>query len=71
MKKHFANFVSPDLRGRPMWFETDGVPVRWHLPIGVLYDQAALQRGAAALPWNITVRFDKFPANDIIQYDTR
>ena len=71
VKKHFSNFVSSSLRDRPMWFECDGIPLRWHLPIGVMYDQAALARADMTLPWNITVRFDKFPANDIIQYDTR
>ena len=54
-----------------MWFEYEGSPVKWHMPIGVLYDQATLLNPEMALPWSITVHFDKFPKGDIIQYDTR
>ena len=38
-----------------MWLEYEGMPLKWHIPVGVLYD---LYRGADdALPWQITVHF--------------
>ena len=53
-----------------MWFEFDGNPVRWHLPIGVLFDQALLLNPELDLPWPITVHFDKFPAGEILKFET-
>lgn len=65
--------VSAALQDKPMWFEVNGAPVRWHLPIGVLFDLAAAQDpgGGAAVPWNITVHFDKYPDKEILKCDSR
>jgi hypothetical protein len=54
-----------------MWFEYKGSPLRWHLPIGVLFDQAIIANPDLALPWNVMVHFEKFLASEIIRYDTR
>lgn len=41
VKKHFHKFVHPDRQDSEMWFDFDGVPVKWHLPIGLLFDQVS------------------------------
>jgi Autophagy protein ATG5, UblA domain len=37
-RAHFAQAVSSESRDQEMWLEANGVPLRWHLPLGVLYD---------------------------------
>lgn len=36
--KYFSNFIPELGDGLPVWLEYAGVPLKWHLPIGVLYD---------------------------------
>jgi len=43
-----------------MWLEFNGIPLKWHYPIGVLLD---IYFNDIQLPWNIVVHFDKFPEN--------
>lgn len=43
-----------------MWLEFNGMPLKWHYPIGVLLD---IYFNDIQLPWNIVVHFDKFPEN--------
>ena len=58
-----------------MWFEANGAPLRWHLPVGVLFDLAAAQDAkdvsACTTPWNVTVHFDKYPDKEILKCDSR
>lgn len=70
VKKHFSKFVKSDLQGNIMWFEFEGSPIRWHLPIGVIFDQAKLMNPDLVLPWTITAHFGKFPSTEIIKYET-
>ena len=77
VRKHFAPSVSANLQENPMWFEVNGAPVRWHLPVGVLFDLAATTQdpsapgGACTAPWNVTVHFDKYPDKEILKCDSR
>ena len=50
-----------------MWIAFDGQPLKWHLPIGVLYDLY----GSELLPWNLTVHFKRFPEKEILKCDGR
>ena len=50
-----------------MWLEFDGQPLKWHLPIGALFDLY----GPENLPWNITVHFKRFPDKEILKCDGR
>ena len=43
-----------------MWLEFNGIPLKWHYPIGVLLD---IYSNDVELPWNIVVHFDRFPEN--------
>lgn len=52
-----------------MWLEYNGQPVKWHFPIGVIFD---LCMGSdIQLPWNIIVHFDKFPESQIFRFSSR
>ncbi|KAG3290010.1 autophagy protein 5 isoform X2 [Ictidomys tridecemlineatus] len=46
-----------------IWFEYEGTPLKWHYPIGLLFDLLA---SSSALPWNITVHFKSFPEKDLL-----
>ena len=67
--------MSANLQENPMWFEANGAPLRWHLPVGVLFDLAAAQDAkdvsACTTPWNVTVHFDKYPDKEILKCDSR
>lgn len=49
--------AAPDVGAGGVWFEHDGQALRWHVPLGVLYDL----HGVRELPFKITVRFQGFP----------
>ncbi|MED6249567.1 autophagy protein 5 [Ataeniobius toweri] len=62
VKKHFLKVMrSEDVE--EMWFEYEGTPLKWHYPIGVLFD---LHASNTVLPWSITVHFKNFPDQDLL-----
>jgi len=82
IRKHFCNKLllatAPDgsSEGGEMWFSDSatGAPLKWHLPVGVLLDQLAIQshnNDNATLPWNISVHFGNFPKDQLIKLDSR
>ena len=50
-----------------MWLECNGQPLKWHYPIGVLYDMY----GNKNLPWNILLHFKRFPVTEIMRCQGR
>ncbi|KAI9315603.1 autophagy-related protein 5, partial [Dichotomocladium elegans] len=46
-----------------VWYEYQGQPLKWHYPIGLLYDL----QGGAELPWRITIRFSGFPTDKLLR----
>ena len=44
-----------------MWFSYKGTPLKWHYPIGVLYDLVAY----GTLPWHITLKINDFPEDTL------
>lgn len=62
VSKHLAQFVDKEKAGE-IWFEYEGQPLKWHYPIGVIYDLYAAE---GALPWLITVHFQNFPEEEIM-----
>ncbi|XP_062515675.1 autophagy protein 5-like [Corticium candelabrum] len=62
VKRNFQRAVTPE-RGDEMWFDWDGQPLKWHFPIGLLFD---LYGNPESLPWNLTVHFKRFPEEQII-----
>jgi len=71
VKKHLAKHVSAELTDSPVWFEHAGAALRWHLPIGVLYDQAVVANPEVRPPWAITIHFDKYPKDEILFCQSR
>ncbi|ODQ82543.1 hypothetical protein BABINDRAFT_164318 [Babjeviella inositovora NRRL Y-12698] len=55
---HLSNFDQ-------WWIEHDLIPLKWHLPIGLIYDICLPQRTGT---WHLSLRVDKFPADSIIPY---
>ncbi|XP_047454980.1 autophagy protein 5 isoform X3 [Mugil cephalus] len=62
VKKHFLKVMRAE-DVEEMWFEYEGTPLKWHYPIGVLFD---LHASNTVLPWSITVHFKNFPDSDLL-----
>ncbi|KAG8182079.1 hypothetical protein JTE90_008614 [Oedothorax gibbosus] len=63
VQKHFSNHVREDTLQQEMWMDYDGQPLKWHYPVGLLFDFYGAE---AQLPWNVTVHFKDFPESDIL-----
>uniref|UniRef100_A0A6B2LDT3 Autophagy protein 5 n=1 Tax=Arcella intermedia TaxID=1963864 RepID=A0A6B2LDT3_9EUKA len=63
IRKYFAEFVSPSVVNDEIWFDVGGIALKWHYPIGVLYDTY----GQFQLPWSVTVHFQGFPEEQILR----
>ncbi|KAF9095345.1 autophagy protein 5 [Mortierella sp. GBA35] len=74
VRKHFVDmalhFIGDDAE---VWYDFEGTPLKWHYPIGLLYDihglQASSGRGmnGSLLPWKVTVHFQNFPGDKLIK----
>jgi len=65
VREHFL--LSAPVVVDEMWFDYNGTPLRWHVPIGVLFDQLCPPGGASDLPWALTVHFQGFPATQLLR----
>mmetsp|Transcript_13908 Transcript_13908/g.20232 ORF Transcript_13908/g.20232 Transcript_13908/m.20232 type:complete len:326 (+) Transcript_13908:89-1066(+) len=66
-KAYFANYVpSVSCTDREMWVEYKNVPLRWHLPTGVLFDLFA---HGDELPWGLTLHFSGVEAKGLLPYE--
>ncbi|KAF9346577.1 autophagy protein 5 [Mortierella sp. AD094] len=73
--RHIRNkSVHMSLDQSNVWYEYDGAPLKWHYPIGLLYDihglQAAASRGtmdSPPLPWKIIAHVENFPVEKLIK----
>lgn len=70
VRKHFQKHISTDKQDQEMWLEYNGQPMKWHFPIGVLYD-LLVDTDTETLPWVITVHFDKFPETKIYRFSNK
>jgi len=60
--KHFS--ASAPVLGDEMWLEYKGKSIKWHYPVGVLFD---LLCGQTELPWTVTVHFQGFPHDQLLR----
>eukprot|EP00123_Amoebidium_parasiticum_P020763 comp5595_c0_seq1/m.1503 comp5595_c0_seq1/g.1503 ORF comp5595_c0_seq1/g.1503 comp5595_c0_seq1/m.1503 type:complete len:283 (-) comp5595_c0_seq1:131-979(-) len=68
VQRHFTNSISiPDCDDE-IWFEYEGIPLKWHWPIGVLFD---LYGNPNKLPWPITVHFQCYPEDEILHCQSK
>jgi len=78
VKRYFQRYTSADKSSaaatadlEDVWLEDDnGSPVRWHYPVGVLYDLAT-QSTSVSSPWQLTVHFHNFPEHELIRLSCR
>ncbi|CAH1402828.1 unnamed protein product [Nezara viridula] len=68
VRKHFVKYIHPDKLDAEIWLDYNGTPLKWHYPIGVLFD---LNNSDIQLPWTITVHFDKFPEEELLHCTSR
>ncbi|KAL1506779.1 hypothetical protein ABEB36_006080 [Hypothenemus hampei] len=70
VRKHFLKYISNDKQEQEIWLEYNNQPMKWHFPIGVLYD-SMVDIEHETLPWVITVHFDKFPETKIYRFSNK
>ncbi|XP_037450568.1 autophagy protein 5-like [Triticum dicoccoides] len=58
IKAHFSSSLPPGVD--TVWFEYKGLPLKWYIPIGVLFDLLCAE---PERPWNLTVHFRGYPAD--------
>ncbi|KAI4128017.1 MAG: hypothetical protein LQ347_004351 [Umbilicaria vellea] len=79
-----ASLITPDVSPSDAWFSFEGVPLKWHYPVGLLYDlfsgrnpsQAAGRKplsdddpGEAPKPWTLIVHFSDWPDEQLVKLD--
>jgi autophagy-related protein 5 len=62
IRSHFALAIPFHID--ELWLDYQDKPLKWHLPVGVLFDMFSPN---IELPWKITVHFQGFPANQILR----
>nr|AFK43433.1 unknown [Lotus japonicus] len=58
LKPHFSSTLPPGQD--TIWFEYKGLPLKWYIPTGVLFDLLCVE---PERPWNPTVHFRGYPSN--------
>ncbi|PIA63916.1 hypothetical protein AQUCO_00201320v1 [Aquilegia coerulea] len=58
IKPYFSSTLPPGTD--TVWFDYKGLPLKWYIPIGVLFDILCLE---PERPWNLTVHFRTYPAD--------
>ncbi|KAH3668329.1 hypothetical protein OGAPHI_002083 [Ogataea philodendri] len=48
------------------WFEFEKVPLKWNLPIGLLYDLTTTDSQAEKQAWELTLRYHDYPVEYVI-----
>ncbi|XP_024530448.1 autophagy protein 5 [Selaginella moellendorffii] len=49
-----------------LWFDFKGLPLKWHIPTGVLFDLLCLE---PQRPWDLTVHFRGYPSEMMAPYE--
>ena len=57
-RTHFAPHLAPGRDASAPWFDHEGLPLRWNLPVGILRDLCTTAANGA--PWKLTVHYRAF-----------
>lgn len=82
LKPFFASsLIYPDVEPEEAWLSYQGVPLKWHYPLGLLYDlysgcepySAEGQKEGlldeASCAWKLTVHFSDYPVEQLVKLD--
>ena len=74
--------IDPDAASHDGWFSFEDVPLKWHYPLGLLYDlfsgasgaQPSIKDeldggGAGTLPWRLRLHFTGWPDEQLVRLD--
>ncbi|XP_071693926.1 autophagy protein 5-like [Rutidosis leptorrhynchoides] len=64
LKSFFSSALPPGVD--TIWFEYKGLPLKWYIPTGVLFDLLCAE---PERPWNLTVHFRGYPGDVLIPCD--
>ncbi|XP_071701771.1 autophagy protein 5-like isoform X2 [Rutidosis leptorrhynchoides] len=64
LKPFFSGALPPGVD--TIWFEYKGLPLKWYIPTGVLFDLLCAE---PERPWNLTVHYRGYPGNVLIPCD--
>ncbi|KAJ7964409.1 Autophagy protein 5 [Quillaja saponaria] len=64
IKPHFSSALPPGVD--TIWFEYKGLPLKWYVPTGVLFDLLCAE---PERPWNLMVHFRGYPSNVLLPCD--
>eukprot|EP01012_Entosiphon_sulcatum_P028825 TRINITY_DN3498_c0_g1_i1.p1 TRINITY_DN3498_c0_g1~~TRINITY_DN3498_c0_g1_i1.p1 ORF type:complete len:333 (+),score=78.94 TRINITY_DN3498_c0_g1_i1:133-999(+) len=71
VRDHFADARAVGGTDTEIWVEYRGVPLKWHLPMGVLFDLiCASNEDESHLPLQLVVHFQNFPADRVLNLKT-
>ncbi|KAJ1878930.1 autophagy protein 5 [Coemansia sp. RSA 1722] len=56
------------IKEHELWFEYRGQALKWHYPVGLLYDMLVsdVAKGQPELPWSLTLHVRKFPTTKLV-----
>ena len=80
-----SSLIEPDVPANDGWFSFENVPLKWHYPLGLLYDlfsgatpsqspgsnprEQASPDEEDSLPWRITLHFTEWPDDQLVRLD--